>query len=126
MTWIVHPSARYVQPAWTVTVCPAGVTFPGGEDRRSGIIVIVVVKREAMRLVVSRRTHELVTSDMPGLEVPRRTVFGRYDYGEVPMVVVDLVIDRLADVIDAMPKPPKQLRTDHLVLRIDRDPPPWP
>lgn len=88
--------------------------------------MIVVVKREAMRLVVSRRTHELVTSDMPGLAVPRRTVFGRYDYGEVPMVVVDLVIDRLAEVIEAMQKPPKQLRTDHLVLRIDRDPPPWP
>ena len=87
---------------------------------------MAVIKRESLKLVVSRRTHELVLADMPGLALPRRTLFGRYDYGEVPMATVDRVIERLAAVIDSMPKPPKQLRNDHVILRIDRDPPPWP
>lgn len=50
-----------------------------------------------MRLVVSRKTYELVTADISGLPVPRRTLFGRYDYGELNDATVDVLLDRLED-----------------------------
>ncbi|SIE12356.1 hypothetical protein [Mycobacteroides abscessus] len=72
---------------------------------------------DSMRLVVGGRTHAMVTSDMPGFPVPRRTFFGRYDYGQIPKVVVDLVIDRLCDIAAQMPRVPRSLRNEIATLR---------
>lgn len=86
--------------------------------------IISGVERETMKLVVSRYTHEHVVMDMPGFASPRRTLFGRYDYGQVPLVVVDLVIYRLEDALRSMDKVPRKLKDELMVLRMNRDPNP--
>lgn len=88
--------------------------------------IISGVERETMKLVVSRYTHEHVVMDMPGFASPRRTLFGRYDYGQVPLVVVDLVIYRLEDALRSMDKVPRKLKDELMVLRMNRDPNPPP
>lgn len=78
-----------------------------------------------MRVVVSRHTHELVISDMPGFAMPRRTlILRRFDYGQVPLVVVDLVIARLRDAIAQLDPAPWAMQEDLKLLTIGRDPNP--
>lgn len=88
--------------------------------------IISGVERETMKLVVSRYTHEHVVMDMPGFAAPRRTLFGRYDYGQVPLVVVDLVIDQLEAALRSMDKVPRRLKDELMILQMNRDPNPPP
>lgn len=75
---------------------------------------------DSIPMVVSRMTHELIVNDMPSFPVPRRTLFGRYNYGQIPKVVVDLVIDKLEDLIVSMEHPPRKLKNDLVALRVSR------
>lgn len=78
-------------------------------------------------MIVSRQTHELVLSDMPGFPVPRRTlILRRFDYGQVPIAQVDLVIDRLQAVITQLDNAPWAMHEDLKILMIERDPNPPP
>ena len=69
-----------------------------------------------MRFSVSRKTYELVTADIAGLPQPRRTLFGRYDYGELDDVTVDVLLDRMEDAADKS----RSVRNDWTMLRMIR------
>lgn len=69
-----------------------------------------------MRFIVSRKTYELVTADISGLPTPRRTLFGRYDYGELDDVTVDVLLDRLEDAAHTS----RAVRNDWNILHMIR------
>jgi hypothetical protein len=53
-----------------------------------------------MRVKVTGKTHQLVAADIAGLPVPRRTLLGRYDYGDLDEVTVDVLLDRMLELAD--------------------------
>lgn len=69
-----------------------------------------------MRFRVSRKTYELVTAEIAGLPTPRRTLFGRYDYGELDDVTVDVLLDRMEDVTHVS----RAVRNDWTILSMIR------
>lgn len=77
---------------------------------------------DSMRVVVGRRTHELIVEEIPGLTVVKRTITGRYHYGQVPKVIVDLIINRISEVVESQTRVPRGLREDLLVLSMNRHP----
>jgi hypothetical protein len=53
-----------------------------------------------MRVKVSSKTHELVTAHVAGLPLPRRTLLGRYDYGDLDDSTVDVLLHRMLELAD--------------------------
>ncbi|WP_078293371.1 hypothetical protein [Mycobacterium sp. D16R24] len=77
---------------------------------------------DSMKVVVGRRAHELIVNEIPSLTVVKRTITGRYHYGQVPKVIVDLIIEHIREAVESQTHAPRSLRDDLLVLSMNRHP----
>lgn len=77
---------------------------------------------DSMKVVVGRHAHEIIADEIPRLAVVKRTITGRYHYGQVPTVIVDLIIKRLSEVVESQARAPRGLREDLLILSMNRHP----
>lgn len=84
---------------------------------------MTVEDSDSMKVVVGRHAQEIIAAEIPRLTVVKRTLTGRYHYGQVPTVIVDLIINRLSEAVESsQTRVPRGLREDLLVLSMNRHP----